>query len=248
VTGPGVLDFLTLTILLVALPVFSIAQLRHLEGVELRPMPIYASSAVTLLILGGGCVAVGVRRGGPAALGIVALPGAATAAWTAGLTLGGLAVLLAFRALGSLVGATEGPLLRLLLPRSASERVAFIGLSIAAGAGEELAYRGYAISALAPLLGPFWAAALSSAVFGVLHVYQGRLGIVRTAVLGGLLAWGFLASGSLWPPMLAHAALDVIAGTVLADRLMVPAGATGVPTDGGTDTSRPDLEGRPEGE
>jgi hypothetical protein len=48
--------------------------------------------------------------------------------------------------------------------------------------------------------------------------------------------------------MLAHAALDVIAGTVLADRLMVPAGATGVPTDGGTDTSRPDLEGRPEGE
>jgi len=248
VTGFGALDVLTLAVLLVVLPVFSIVQLRHLHGVEIRPMPVYASSAVTLVIVGGGCLAVGARHGGAQALGIVALPWANTAAWTGGLTLGGLVVLFVFRAVAPLVGATDGPLLRMLLPRSASERAAFTGLSITAGAGEELAYRGYTISMLALLVGPFWAAVLSSAVFGVLHVYQGTLGIVRTAVLGGLLAWGFLASGSLWPPMLAHAALDVIVGTVLADRLMVPAGPKGVPTDGGTDAWRPDLDRRPGGE
>jgi len=242
------LDVLTLTVLLGVLPVFSIVQVRHLRGVEIRPIPAYASSAVALVILGGGCLAVGARRGGPAALGLVALPGTTIAAWTAGLTGGALAVLLGFRVVAPLVGATDGPLLRMLLPRSAPERAAFTGLSITAGVGEELAYRGYAISVLVPLLGPFWAAALSSAVFGVLHVYQGTLGMVRAAVLGGLLAWGFLASGSLWPPMLAHAALDVIAGVVLADRLMVPAEASGVPTGPGTDTSRPDIDGRPEGE
>lgn len=247
-TSFGVLDVLTLVALLVVLPVFSIVQIRYLRDVVIRPMPVYASSAVTLVILGGGCLAVGARHGGPEALGIVALPGATTAAWTAGLTVGGLAVLLAFRVVAPLVGATEAPLLRMLLPRTARERAAFTGLSITAGAGEELAYRGYTISLLAPLLGPFWAAALSSAVFGVLHVYQGTWGIARTAVLGGLLAWGFLASGSLWPPMLAHAALDVLAGTVLADRLMVPAGANGVPTDERTDAWRSDLHGRPEGE
>jgi membrane protease YdiL (CAAX protease family) len=60
---------------------------------------------------------------------------------------------------------------------------------------------------------------LTSAVFGVLHAYQGSLGMVRTAVLGGVLAWGFLASGSLWPAIAAHAVIDVVAGTLLADRL-----------------------------
>ena len=37
-------------------------------------------------------------------------------------------------------------------------------------------------------------------VFGAMHVYQGWIGVVRTALRGGVLAGGFLASGSLWPP------------------------------------------------
>jgi len=95
-------------------------------------------------------------------------------------------------------------------------------LSLAAGLGEETAYRGYLITVLAPLTGLAGAAVLSSAVFGVLHVYQGWLGIPRTALLGGLLAWGFLASGSLWPAIVAHTVIDLIAGIALGERLAGP--------------------------
>lgn len=119
-------------------------------------------------------------------------------------------------------------MLRQLLPRSRDERKAFAVLSVAAGFGEEIAYRGYAIPVLVPLLGVTGAAVLSSAVFGVLHGYQGVLGIFRTGAMGGMLAWGFLASGSLWPPIIAHTLIDLVAGLWLGDRLLSPEGPAGV--------------------
>ena len=70
-------------------------------------------------------------------------------------------------------------------------------------------------------MGSAWAAALlSSAVFGVLHAYQGWLGMVRTGMLGLLLAAAFLLSGSLWPCIVAHAILDLVAGLLLGDTLV----------------------------
>jgi membrane protease YdiL (CAAX protease family) len=38
--------------------------------------------------------------------------------------------------------------------------------------------------------------------------------------MGAFLAGGFLASGSLWPPILAHTLIDVLAGIVLGERLL----------------------------
>jgi membrane protease YdiL (CAAX protease family) len=64
------------------------------------------------------------------------------------------------------------------------------------------------------------AAVLSSLVFGILHAYQGWLGIVRTALLGMILAASFVVSGSLWPAIIAHALLDVLVGLVFAETLM----------------------------
>jgi len=70
-------------------------------------------------------------------------------------------------------------------------------------------------------LGWNWGAALlSSAVFGLLHAYQGWLGVLRTAVLGMILAASFIVSGVLWPAILAHAILDMIAGLVLGETLV----------------------------
>lgn len=229
----SLLDVSAAAALLVGLPALTLLQLRHLDGLEIRPLQVYLSSAITLFLLGGASLALGARRGGLDAVGVVSLPPGALFAWTVGLTAGGLAVLVLFRVLAGAVGARETPFLRRLLPRTGRERVAFVGLSIAAGVGEELAYRGYLITLLAPALGGPGAAVLTSAVFGVLHAYQGLLGIVRTATLGGLLAAGFLLSGSLWPPILAHALLDVLAGTTLAERLMVPDTDTGVSTADG---------------
>lgn len=232
--GASVLDLLALGALLVGLPAATLLQLRHLEGLDIRPLPVYLSSAITLLLMGGACLALAARRGGPGAIGLVPMAPDALVAWTAGLTVALLAMLVLFRIVAGAVGARESPLLRRILPRTGKERTAFVGLSMAAGVGEELAYRGYAITLLAGAMGGLGAGVLSSLVFGVLHAYQGRLGVLRATTLGGLLAWGFLAAGSLWPPILAHAAVDVVAGTLLAERLLVPGADNGVGEGDGT--------------
>jgi membrane protease YdiL (CAAX protease family) len=221
------LDVGALTVLLVVLPVLAVAQIRMLGDTEIERMPAYVSSVGTLVLLAIAAWLVG-NREGATGLGLDRLPVASLFGWSVALTLGGLGILMAFKRIAAKLRMREHPVLRALLPRSPREKVVFAGLSLAAGVGEELAYRGYAIGALAPLIGAPVAAVVTSAVFGVLHAYQGPLGIVRAGVLGGLMAWGFLVSGSLWPVIIAHASLDVVAGIFLADRLMVPGDSGGV--------------------
>jgi len=209
-------------------PAFSLAQLPLIEDLQVERLPAYWSSIATLWLLGAACWLVGTRVGGPEAVGFVVLPAGALLAWSAGLTLAGLAVIVLFRGLGTRLDAGESRLLRELLPRTRRERQVFGLLSLAAGAGEELAYRGYAIPLLAPMLGVGGAAALTSVVFGVMHGYQGLLGIARTTLMGGILAWGFLASGSVIPAIVAHTLIDVLAGIVLGERLLSPRERGGV--------------------
>ncbi len=61
---------------------------------------------------------------------------------------------------------------------------------------------------------------MSSIAFGMLHTYQGWIGIVRTGVLGAILAGVFLISDSIWPPIAVHASLDLWAGLVIGDRFL----------------------------
>jgi membrane protease YdiL (CAAX protease family) len=118
------------------------------------------------------------------------------------------------------LGLAESDLLTRLLPRTPRERTLFAGLTLVAGWGEEVAFRGYAIPALAPLLGGGWgAAAFTSAVFGVLHAYQGPVGIVRAGLLGLILAVPFLVLGNLWPSVAAHVVIDLVGGLWLGPRL-----------------------------
>lgn len=205
--------------LLIGMPVLAVAQLPLVRAEELDRVQAYLASAVTIGILAGICLLVGTRAEGVRALGLVAVPTTVLVRWSLVLAGGGLAVLAGFRLVAGTAGWSESAFLRALLPRTRRERVTFVLLSLVAGLGEELAYRGYAIPVLAPALGPVGAAALTSVSFGVMHAYQGVLGVVRTTVLGGFLAWGLLAAGSLWPPIAAHAVVDVLAGTVLAERL-----------------------------
>lgn len=225
-------DGALLAFLLVLLPVLSVVQARMLDDVEVERMPAYVSSIVSLAALGGVAWAVGSRHQGSGAVGLVALPWGAFLGWTVALVVAGLAATAAFRWLGVVVDLREEPLLRALMPRSPRERGTFAVLSLAAGVGEELAYRGYVIGVLSGVIGTFGAAVVSTVVFGVLHVYQGILGMARTAVLGGLLAGVFLLSGSLWPPIAAHAVLDILLGIFLAERMMVPEPGSGVPEPG----------------
>lgn len=216
------LDSLLLAGLLVAVPGLSLAQLPLIDETPLERLPAYWSSIATLWLLGTASWFVGTRSDGPAALGLVATEWSVLVLWTLGLTAGGLLTIVVFRQLSIWTGTLDSRLLRQLLPRSAEERRVFGVLSVAAGFGEEIAYRGYAITALAPLTGVTGAAVLTSVVFGLLHGYQGALGILRTGAMGGMLAWGFLVTGSLWPAIAAHTLIDVLAGLWLGERLLSP--------------------------
>ena len=218
----AVADTLLMAVLLVGLPFLSIVQVPLVSGLSIDRMRAYWSSIVTLWILGVTCWLVGTRGGDVSAIGIVPLSASAMLGWSITLTLAGMGIILCFRWITDRFSLTETRLLKNLLPKTYQERRVFVVLSFAAGTCEELAYRGYAISMLAPVMGLSGAAAASALVFGLMHGYQGRLGVFRTTLMGLVFAWGFIASGSLLPAMIAHTTIDLIAGIVLGDWLLSP--------------------------
>jgi membrane protease YdiL (CAAX protease family) len=213
-------DAILLSALLVAVPGLALAQVPLIASVRIERLPAYWGSIATLWLLGSAAWLVGTRSGGARAIGFVPLPLVSLATWTVGLTAAAMLIIVVFSAIAERTGWDESTLLRELLPRTRREKTVFGVLSLAAGVGEEMAYRGYAIPVLASLMGAPGAAAVSSVVFGALHGYQGWLGAVRTALMGGVLAWGFLATGSVWPVILAHTAIDVLAGIVFGEKLL----------------------------
>jgi membrane protease YdiL (CAAX protease family) len=53
---------------------------------------------------------------------------------------------------------------------------------------------------------------LSSVLFGLAHLYQGRGGLVSTLVIGTVLGTGRMAYDSLVPAIFWHSAVDIVAG------------------------------------
>ena len=99
-----------------------------------------------------------------------------------------------------------------LLPRTAVERRTFALLSFTAGVCEEVLYRGFGLAALrwaAPGLSNISLIVLTSAAFGLAHLYQGRRGVILTGVAGAYFGWVAIATGSLLPVMLLHFVLDL---------------------------------------
>jgi len=106
------------------------------------------------------------------------------------------------------------PILRLFMPRDAGERAWWIGVSLLAGVGEEITWRGVQTQLLVPIVGAYAAATLLSAIsFGSAHFVQGW----RSCAVIVLFALGFQAvvwasGGSLFVAMAVHVAYDVTAG------------------------------------
>ena len=222
----GPLSSLAAAVFLVALPGVALAQ-RSVQAEELQAhrAATYASSAVGLVVMAlcawwawpAGARGVGewlAWRGSVLGfLGISAL-----------LTAGGLALCYAFRALGERRGWEETEMVRAVIPVTSGERDLFTILSIMAGISEEIVYRGFLPLFLMPWFGERYLLAIlpATAVFGILHAYQSAHGMVRTATMGLVLAAGVAWTGSLLPSILAHAALNLLIGLVLADSLLGP--------------------------
>ena len=77
---------------------------------------------------------------------------------------------------------------------------------------EEVFFRGFVLQALLARWPTAWAAAASAALFAITHVDPAVL--LPIFVTGLLLAWLFIRTRSIWPPVVAHAAQNVLALTV----------------------------------
>jgi membrane protease YdiL (CAAX protease family) len=89
---------------------------------------------------------------------------------------------------------------------------------IVGAAHEELLFRGYSMQTLAEGMGASGAAALMSALFGLLHLgnpHASAIGIMNTIVAGLMLSAAFFKVRSLWLPFGIHAAWNVGLGIVL---------------------------------
>jgi membrane protease YdiL (CAAX protease family) len=214
------LDAAFLGALITVLPTLAIAQIGLAEGARVERVPAYVASALTISALALAAAALGYRRGGWEAIGLGAFPLREWAFWSAGALAVAAGVILAIHVARREAQIPESPLLKELIPRTPREKWIFAGLSLAAGVGEEVAFRGYALTSFGDFLGGPWGAALfTSVVFGLLHAYQGPVGMARTTLLGFVLAASFVVTGSLWPAVTAHVALDLLGGLLWGDRL-----------------------------
>jgi membrane protease YdiL (CAAX protease family) len=99
---------------------------------------------------------------------------------------------------------------RALLPRTGSERRWAYGVAFTAGVTEELIFRGLILNAAIWAGMPIVVAlTISSLLFGVVHLYQGRWGVIATALVGSLLGWLYLATLSIVLPVVLHVLLDL---------------------------------------
>lgn len=222
-TPLGWLDALFLAALVELLPVFAVVQVDLARDLAVERAQAYVTSAATILFLGAMSLALGSRLVGMEEMGLQIGPGSVTYTilWGAGAFTLGLGTLGFFLALRKKGGWSESRLVHELMPVTHREKRLYAGLSFCAGFGEELAYRGYAIPAVIMAGGSApEALAVTSVAFAVLHSYQGVLGVVRTGIVGVIMGAVFLHTGSVWPPMLAHAAIDLAVGFVLSDRLL----------------------------
>lgn len=120
------------------------------------------------------------------------------------------------RRMGRMTGAAPELMRKLserLLPHKPIEAAPYAALAVTAGVCEELVYRGFVMAALARAGLPVWAVlVVSSVLFGLAHAYQGRSGILGTTLMGLVFGMARMATTSLIPPMIWHAAVDLAAG------------------------------------
>lgn len=209
--------------LLVLLPVFALVQQPpSMSELRAHRLGFYTASIallgvallVTLAVVSAFSHADGLRLGWPAAPRTLLGPAAL-------LTVAGLVVAYAFRGLSELFGWRETGVVHAIMPATRREKSLFALLAATAGLSEEVVFRGFLPAFLMPLSASYLLGALPVAVvFGFLHAYQGPHGIVRTAVIGAVLAVGVAWTGSLWPSIFAHAALDLLFGLVLTKSLL----------------------------
>lgn len=224
--GMGVPDGLFTAFLLGSMPLLSLAQLPLLRGALVKRMEAYRGSVVMLMVLTTVALVLGALGPGLESLGLVPRFGVQDWIMTGVLAVGLTVFGVVSNAVTAWLEIPETDVLRELIPRTGAERATFGLVSLSAGLGEEVVYRGYLIVVLGALFSDvWWAAAVSSMAFSILHAYQGVMGIVRSGVLGFVFAAAFITGGSLWPLIIVHTGVDLVSGLWLGPRMLSREGA-----------------------
>lgn len=208
-----ILAYVWLALLLVGQPAAAIiGGGRTVERPAVSRLRQYLGSAAGIAVIGGISLVLSLATTGDAVAAVMA-PLSAGVLWWAGVTV----VVSGLFWLGTqYVRKRRGgvaDVYRRMLPRTATEKLAFAGVAALAGSGEELAYRGFCLFQLQRLTGSMAVAAVvTTLAFGLGHAYQGIRGAARTTLIGALLVAPVLVTGSLVPSMLGHFTLDLATG------------------------------------
>jgi uncharacterized protein len=92
-----------------------------------------------------------------------------------------------------------------------------LAASIVNGFFEELFVAGYLIQCVRSRFGVIAAVNASVLVRVLYHLYQGPVSVVGIIPIGLVFAWAYVRTGRLWPLIIAHALIDCISLTQLAD-------------------------------
>lgn len=186
-----------------------------------RPLPrnaLYLGTMAGLWLLGIGTFLAGLFSGfTPHLMGLNSLTITLFMAWTLFAILACGAVVLAFKGFGY----RDTELMREIVPVTRSEKRTFVGVSLSAGICEEIAFRSFLVPALTVATGSLIAGvAVSSVAFGLLHAHQKMGGAIRAMLLGTILALPLVLTGSIYPSIVAHTLIDIVAGLYAARWLM----------------------------
>lgn len=88
---------------------------------------------------------------------------------------------------------------------------AIVAVSIVNPIFEEVFVCGYVIRALERTRSIAFAVNASVAIRVSYHLYQGAIGALGVAVVGLILGWWFARKGRLWPVIIAHGLMDLVA-------------------------------------
>lgn len=112
-----------------------------------------------------------------------------------------------------------------MIPFTSGERNLFIAVALTAGICEELLYRGYLLWYMKSYVSWIPAILICIIVFGLGHTYQGRSGILKTGLTGGLMMAIYVFSGSLIGPMILHSVNDITGGLIGREVIRNPVSA-----------------------
>ena len=99
-----------------------------------------------------------------------------------------------------------------LLPITRLEKKTWVFVALTAGITEEIVYRGYLFFAFAlifPSLSIFHVLIISTFIFGIGHIYQGKE-VVKSTILGLVFGFSYIIFDSIIPIIVLHSVQDLV--------------------------------------